>query len=80
MFLARRFTIASLPEIGRVFGGVFGAMDHTSVAYGIRKVALVIEKIGAPAEDTPEAWAWHLLGHDWPRVEYKSGGLRMIAL
>jgi hypothetical protein len=76
MFLARRFTIASLPEIGRVFGGVFGAMDHTSVAYGIRKVELVVKRIGKPAENTPEAWARYLLSHDWPRVEYKGGGLR----
>ena len=78
MFLARKFTQASLPEIGRMFGGVFGAMDHTSVAYGIRKVELVVKKIGEPAENTVEAWARHLLSHDWPRVEYKGGGLKLM--
>jgi hypothetical protein len=74
MFLARRFTNASLPEIGRVFGGVFGSMDHSSVWYGITRVEMVAAKIGEPTDDTPEAWAQHLLTNKWPRVDPKRRG------
>jgi hypothetical protein len=34
MFLARRYTTKSLPEIGRRFGG----RDHTTVLHGARKI------------------------------------------
>ena len=34
MFLAKRMTIRSLPEIGRRFGG----RDHTTVMHGVRRI------------------------------------------
>jgi chromosomal replication initiation ATPase DnaA len=34
MFLAKEFTLKSLPEIGRAFGG----MDHTTILHGVRQV------------------------------------------
>lgn len=34
MYLARRLTMHSLPEIGRYFGG----RDHTTVMHGIRRI------------------------------------------
>ena len=38
MFLCRRLTEASLPEIGRVFGG----RDHTTVLHAVEKIELEI--------------------------------------
>lgn len=44
MWVAREVTSASLPEIGRRFGG----RDHTTVLYGIRKVqGLLAHKVFA---------------------------------
>lgn len=34
MYLAKRFTTKSLPEIGRAFGG----RDHTTIIHGIRQI------------------------------------------
>lgn len=34
MYLARRLTVRSLPEIGRAFGG----RDHTTVSYGVASI------------------------------------------
>jgi len=39
MYLAKELTPNSLPEIGRRFGG----RDHTSVLYGVRKIARLIK-------------------------------------
>ena len=39
MFLARELTSNSLPGIGRLMGG----FDHTSVLYGVRKIAKRVE-------------------------------------
>lgn len=57
MYLIRKLTPLSLPEIGEVFGG----MDHTSVLHGIRKVenllktseelAKIVKKIESEFED-----------------------------
>lgn len=41
MCLAKRLTGASLPEIGRAFGG----KDHTTVLYAVRKMAGFVEEI-----------------------------------
>ena len=45
MHLCRELTLCSLPEIGRQFGD----RDHTTVAYGVRRVQ---ERCRASAEDT----------------------------
>ena len=45
MFLARELTSNSLPGIGRLMGG----FDHTSVLYGIRKIAKRVETDAALA-------------------------------
>lgn len=39
-YLARKLTQRSLPEIGRHFGG----RDHTTVLYGVRKIAGMVRK------------------------------------
>jgi len=40
MYLARKITQASLPEIGKVFGG----KDHTTVMHSVRVVEKMLEK------------------------------------
>jgi chromosomal replication initiator protein len=47
MFLAKELTERSLPEIARKFGG----RDHTTIMYGIRKVAQLSDSDSAIAED-----------------------------
>ena len=47
MYLVKKLTHASLPEIGRKFGG----RDHTTVMHGVRKIEELIEKDSAFAED-----------------------------
>jgi len=42
MYLARELTSASLPQIGRHFGG----RDHTTVLHGVRKIAAMVEAGG----------------------------------
>lgn len=64
-WLARRFTTTSMPIIGRNIGG----RDHTTVLHGARRVEQVIELLGTcPVEDTPQAWAEHLLSGVWPKT------------
>jgi chromosomal replication initiation ATPase DnaA len=43
MFLAKEFTLKSLPEIGRAFGG----MDHTTILHGIRQVQRRLDRDAA---------------------------------
>lgn len=54
MALAKHFTLKSLPEIGRRFGG----RDHTTVLHACRKMEPVIEAVAArvPEGSTLEAW------------------------
>jgi chromosomal replication initiator protein len=40
MYLARKVTQASLPEIGKIFGG----KDHTTVMHSVRVVEKMLEK------------------------------------
>ena len=64
MWLARRFTERSLPEIGRALG----CRDHTTIMHGCRKVERVIATVGLPDRDTPEDWARLLWARQWPRT------------
>lgn len=61
-WLARQFTSLSYPQIGRVGGG----KDHTTVLHAARRVDLVADYFGEPAEDTPAGWTAHLLARPWP--------------
>jgi Bacterial dnaA protein helix-turn-helix len=54
MFLVREWTGASLPVIGRAFGG----KHHTSVLHGLRKVEAQIGARGAVAADVRTLRAW----------------------
>lgn len=47
MYLSKTLTSASLPEIGRQFGG----RDHTTVMYAVKKVTQLCAEDGAFAED-----------------------------
>ena len=47
MFLCKELTSRSLPEIGRRFGG----RDHTTVLYGVRKIADLTKKDTALADE-----------------------------
>jgi chromosomal replication initiator protein len=47
MYLAKKFTTNSLPEIGRKFGG----RDHTTVMHAVKKVAELMETEHGVAED-----------------------------
>jgi chromosomal replication initiator protein len=47
MFLAKELTTRSLPEIGRRFGG----RDHTTVLYGVRKIAQLRQEDAALADE-----------------------------
>jgi hypothetical protein len=60
-WLARRFTSLSLPQIGQLAGG----RDHTTALHGVRRVDRVVALLGEPDEDTPGAWAKHLLSRAW---------------
>ena len=55
MGLAKRFTLRSLPEIGRQFGG----RDHTTVLHAVAKYKPVIDRVGAtmPASASVRDWA-----------------------
>ena len=56
MYLVKRLTNRSLPEIGRRFGG----RDHTTVMHGVRKIEELKAKDPALAEDVETLE--HLLG------------------
>jgi chromosomal replication initiator protein len=47
MFLCKRLTTRSLPEIGRKFGG----RDHTTILYGVRKIEELMQVDNQIAED-----------------------------
>lgn len=47
MYLCKRLTLRSLPEIGRRFGG----RDHTTVLHAVRKFEAFAEKDGAVADE-----------------------------
>lgn len=53
MYLARRLTYMSLPEIGRSFGGY----DHTTVLWSVRKVESLYEKEPKVRDDIEAIWA-----------------------
>jgi chromosomal replication initiation ATPase DnaA len=55
MGLAKRFTLRSLPEIGRQFGG----RDHTTVLHAVGKYKTVIDRVGAtmPTNASVRDWA-----------------------
>ncbi len=62
MWLAKKFTLRTFPEIGNYIGG----RDHTTCLHGCNKVQRLINtKFGEPAGSSPEAWARHLWGHAW---------------
>jgi hypothetical protein len=64
-WLARRFTLRSLPYIGQKTGG----RDHTTVLHGTRKVDAVVEIMGvSPGDETPQAWAKLLWEKKWPTI------------
>jgi hypothetical protein len=67
MWLAMRFTLRSSTDIGRHIG----KRDHTTVLHAVTKLNAVIEKIGRPTEDSPEAWARHLWRADWKDTDRK---------
>lgn len=64
MWLARTFSLASLPEIGRRFGG----RDHTTVLHAVRKIEPIAERLRPrlPPGATLEQWAEALLADDRP--------------
>ena len=47
MYLARELTLATLPVIGRQFGG----RDHTTVLHSVRKIEELVERNGFCARD-----------------------------
>ena len=47
MYLAKKMTSRSLPEIGRKFGG----RDHTTVMHAVRKVEQLCSEDASLAED-----------------------------
>ena len=47
MYLAKKMTACSLPEIGRQFGG----RDHTTVMHAVRKVEDLLQNDAMTAED-----------------------------
>jgi len=47
MYLCKKYTTRSLPEIGRKFGG----RDHTTILHGVRKIEELIGKDNQIAED-----------------------------
>jgi chromosomal replication initiator protein len=47
MYLCKRLTQRSLPEIGRKFGG----RDHTTILYGVRKIEELMQTDSQIAED-----------------------------
>jgi chromosomal replication initiator protein len=47
MFLCKKLTTRSLPEIGRKFGG----RDHTTILYGVRKIEELMQVDSQIAED-----------------------------
>lgn len=62
MWLCRRFSSKSLPDIGRRLEG----RDHTTVLHGANKVErLIAAHVGSASEETPQAWAEHLWRADW---------------
>jgi hypothetical protein len=64
-WLARRFTLRSLPYIGQKTGG----RDHTTVLHGTRKVDAVVKIMEAsPGDETPQAWAKLLWEKKWPHL------------
>jgi chromosomal replication initiation ATPase DnaA len=64
-WLARRFTLRSLPDIGRRTGG----REHTTVLHGTRKVDAVVKIMEvSPGDETPEAWAKLLWEKKWPTL------------
>ncbi len=47
MYLSKKLTSSSLPEIGRKFGG----RDHTTVMHGVKKIEELLTQDAAFAED-----------------------------
>lgn len=61
-WLARRFTEASLNQIGNQIGG----RDHTTVLHAIKRVQDVVDDMPAdPAMDDPRSWAAAVLSAKW---------------
>ena len=46
MFLARELTDASLPELGRAFGG----RDHTTILHALEKIRSDVQQLGETSE------------------------------
>lgn len=64
MWLAKRFTRASMPVIGQAIGN----RDHTTIVSGFRRVeAIIATQPFRPQEDTFAAWLRFLAGIKWPR-------------
>lgn len=64
MFLCKRFTSASFPEIGRRFGG----RDHSTVVHAVRRVQTLVDAQLIDCGDDPQAWLValrELTGDDW---------------
>lgn len=53
MFLCKRFTPSSFPEIGKVFGG----RDHTTILHACRKIEHLVSESGIVLSDDPRVCA-----------------------
>jgi hypothetical protein len=63
-WLARQFSLASFPQIGRLLGG----RDHTTALYAFLRVESAARHLGAAPDNTPRGWATHLLARPWPSI------------
>jgi hypothetical protein len=76
-WLAKRFSLESLPSIGRAAGG----KDHTTVLHAVRRIEKIAEMVETPRIDGPQEWAQALLAVKWPQHKPgpKPGSVRNVA-
>lgn len=72
MFICKRLTLSSYPEIGKSFGG----RDHTTVLHAVRKMEGIAGEHGVDCGDDPQAWAVAFAGMlgGLPRVRERQAG------
>jgi hypothetical protein len=75
MWLAKRFTLHSLPEIGRQFGG----KDHTTVLHAVRKIERLVNECGYEAKALPHVEALAAKLDVLWRDAHEPGGFAAIA-
>lgn len=56
MYLCKRFTASSYPDIGRAFG----KRDHTSAFYAVNKLERIVQERSVDCGDDPVMWAKEL--------------------